>query len=108
LKLRPWAAVALALLCGSSIASAQTKLTERGTRIEMHRLPGGASIALGEPRARLLAYAISGAGHSGGAEWCDQTAWQIEAGETATIAASAPAELLVIVLPTLDALTPPI
>lgn len=79
--------------------------TKRGTRIEMLRLPGGTSVALGEPSARLLAFALSGAGHSRGEEWGDQSAWQIEAGETAAIAATAPAELLIIVLPMLERLS---
>jgi hypothetical protein len=76
--------------------------TERGTRIELHRLRGGTATALGEPRARLLALALSGAGRSGGEEWNEHSAWQIEAGETATVAAAAPAEFLVIVLPMLE------
>lgn len=75
--------------------------TERGTRIEMLRLAANASIALGEDGARILVFAFSGAGHSGGEDWSEHSAWQIEAGETATIAATAAAELLIITLPKL-------
>jgi hypothetical protein len=75
--------------------------TERQTRIEMLRLEGGTSITLGEPQARLLAFALSGTGQSGNEEWEQHAAWQIEAGETATLAAAAPAEFLSITLPLL-------
>jgi len=75
--------------------------TERGTRIELRRLAADAASSFGEPRARILVFALSGAGQSGGEAWETHSAWQIEPGETAHIAASAPAELLAIVLPML-------
>lgn len=75
--------------------------TERGTRIEMIRLDPGARVALGEPDARLLLFALSGSGEAGGEAWEAHTAFQIEPGERATIAATAPAELLLVALPLL-------
>lgn len=78
--------------------------TERGTRIEILRLAAGASIELGEVDARVLVFALSGAGQSGGEDWSEYSAWQIEDGETATIAAAGAAELFVIVLPMLSRL----
>lgn len=79
--------------------------TERATRIEMRRLGAGTSITLGEPGARLLAFALSGAGCSEGEEWNEHSAWQVEDGEAATIEASVPSEFLVIVLPVLEQLS---
>lgn len=81
--------------------------TERGTRIEMIRLDAGARVTLGEDRARLLLFALSGNGEAGGETWAAHTAFQIEPlvggrGERASIAATAPAELLLIALPLLS------
>ncbi len=76
--------------------------TERGTRIEMLRLEAGAAIDLGDASARILVFALSGAGHSGGEEWSEHTAWQIDAGENAAISASEAAEFLLIALPMLE------
>ena len=78
--------------------------TERGTQIEMLRLAAHSSIALGKAGARLLVFALSGAGQSGGEDWSEHSAWQIDAGETTTIAANATSELLVIALPILTLL----
>jgi hypothetical protein len=75
--------------------------TERGTRIEMLRLDAGATIELGEASARILVFALSGAGRSGGEEWGEHSAWQINAGDKASIGASAAAEFLAITLPML-------
>jgi hypothetical protein len=75
--------------------------TERGTRIEMLRLEAGASIELGDAGARVLVFALCGVGQSGGEEWGEHSAWQIDAGEKASIGASAVAEFLVITLPML-------
>ena len=80
--------------------------TERGTRIEMRRLDEAASMTLAEAGSRLLVFALSGAGQSAGEEWAAHSAWQIEAGESATIAATASAELLVITLPMLTTSRP--
>src|SRR5579864_3641031 len=73
--------------------------TERGIRIEMLRLATGGSIKLGQPRALLLVFAISGPERTRGDAWARHSAWQIEAGETATIEATVPSELLTITLP---------
>ena len=73
------------------------RFTERGTRIELLRLDPGAQLAAGEAMSRLLLFALSGAGE----DWEKHAAFQIEPGERATIAATAPAELLLITLPML-------
>jgi hypothetical protein len=75
--------------------------TERGTRIELLRLDEGARLAAGEAEARLLLFALSGTGDATGERWEEHAAFQIESGERATIAATAPAELLQIALPML-------
>ena len=80
--------------------------TERGTRIELVRLDAGARLALGEDGTRLLLFALKGEGEAAGEAWEPHAAFQIEPlvagkGERATIAATAPAELLLIALPML-------
>lgn len=80
--------------------------TERGTRIEKLRLDPGARLAAGEADTRLLLFALSGAGEAAGERWEEHAAFQVEPlvsgkGEHATIAATAPTELLAIALPTL-------
>ena len=80
--------------------------TERGTCIELLRLDAGARFAAGEANTRLLLFALSGAGEAAGERWEEHAAFQIEplvsgTDESATIAASAPAELLQIALPML-------
>jgi hypothetical protein len=75
--------------------------TERGTRIELLQLAPGAKAALGEDNTRLLLFALSGAGEAGGEAWEEHTAFQIEPGEHASIAAGQAAELLMIALPML-------
>ena len=75
--------------------------TERGTRIEMLRLEAGASIELGDASARIVVFALSGAGRSGGEGWSEHSAWQVDAGENAAIGASEAAEFLLIALPML-------
>ena len=79
------------------------EFTERGTRLDMLRLAAGASATLGRSQARVLAFALSGSGESAGEEWRAHSAWRIEGGEAATIAAAAPAELFIITLPLLAA-----
>lgn len=76
--------------------------TERGTRIELVKLDAGARLELGEDGTRLLLFALSGAGEAAGAAWEKHAAMQIEPAEHATIAATAPAELLLIALPMLS------
>ena len=75
--------------------------TERGTRIEMLRLAVDGSVSLGEPRSRVLVFAISGPERTIGDGWAKHSAWQIEAGETTRIKATVPSELLTITLPML-------
>jgi hypothetical protein len=75
--------------------------TERRTRIEMLRLAADASVTLSEAGARLLVFALSGSGQSAGEDWAEHSAWQVEAGETALIAARTASEFLVIALPML-------
>jgi hypothetical protein len=82
------------------------RFTERGTRIELLRLDEGARLAAGEADTRLLLFALSGAGEAAGERWEEHAAFQIEplvSGKDgrATIAATAPAELLAIALPML-------
>ena len=76
-------------------------LTERGTRIELRRLAADTASVFGEPRARTLVFALSGAGQSGNEAWDTHSAWQIEPGETATIMARNLSEFIVIALPML-------
>jgi quercetin dioxygenase-like cupin family protein len=75
--------------------------TERGTRIEMVRLGKDAQVKLGDDAARLLVFAVAGEGSCGDERWFEHSALQIEPGERATLAASEPAELLLIHLPML-------
>jgi hypothetical protein len=75
--------------------------TERGTRIELIKLEPRASVALGDTRARLLVFALSGGGRCGSEAWFEHSSFQIEAGETASIAATETSELLIITLPML-------
>ena len=75
--------------------------TERGTRIELMKLDPGAKAALGEDNTRLLLFAIGGAGEAAGEAWEKHAAFQIEPGESASISATAAAELLLIALPML-------
>lgn len=75
--------------------------TERGTRIEMFRLAPQAAVSLGEAQARLLVFVLSGDGTLDDETWSTHAALQLEAGERATLTATAPSELLVIALPLL-------
>jgi hypothetical protein len=75
--------------------------TERGTRIELLQLAAGARAALSEDNTRLLLFALSGEGEAAGEHWEKHAAFQIEPNERASIAASAPSELLLIALPML-------
>jgi hypothetical protein len=76
--------------------------TERGTRLEMIRLEGGATVTLGELGALVLAFVVHGAGAGSAGEWSEHSAFRIEAGETATLNADVESELHVIVLPTVN------
>jgi len=73
--------------------------TERGTRLEMIRLLADGAVALGRPDARVLVFAVAGAGTCGGERWFQHSAAEIAPGETARFAAAETAELLVITLP---------
>ena len=75
--------------------------TERGTALALWRLDAGARLARGEDGTRLLLFALAGAGEAAGEAWEKHAAFQIEPGERAVIAATAPAELLEIALPML-------
>ena len=73
--------------------------TERATRLEMIKLEPGATVALGEPNALILAFVVHGTGSGNAGNWSEHSAFRIEAGETAKLAADVSAELHVIVLP---------
>lgn len=77
--------------------------TERGTRIEMLRLRPDAAVALGAADARILVFAVSGAGSCGAERWFQHSATEIAPGETARVAADETTELLLITLPSIRA-----
>ncbi len=73
--------------------------TERGTRIEMLQIETGATIALGETGAMVLAFVVSGAGESAGSAFESYSAFRIDSGEAQQVAAHDVSEVLVITLP---------
>jgi hypothetical protein len=73
--------------------------TERGTRLEMIRLRPGAVVTLESNDARMLVFAVSGAGTCGAEDWFQHSAAEIAPGETSHFSAGETAEFLVIALP---------
>lgn len=77
--------------------------TERGTCIEMIRIETGSSVKLGSDEALVLVFVLSGEGAINSGNWKAETAIRLEAGEVASMDASAEAELFVITLPLVSA-----
>lgn len=77
--------------------------TERATKLEMLRLGTDRAVTLGLPAARILVFALAGAGVCGTERWHEHSAADIAPGETARFAADAPAEFLVVTLPAIAA-----